>query len=56
MAWAAAMQFLDVGMIGRHREHARDHAPLLGHAHALLGAQLFQTFQAADHRGRAVIC
>jgi hypothetical protein len=31
---AAAIQFLDIGMIHGFRQHARDHAALLGHAHA----------------------
>ena len=35
---AAAIQFLDVGMIGGLRQHARDDAALLGHAHAGRGA------------------
>ena len=36
---AAPVQFLDVGMIVGARQHARDHAALLGHAHAFGGAQ-----------------
>src|SRR5437016_623899 len=28
-------------MVARRRQHARDHAALLGHAHALLGAERF---------------
>src|ERR1700682_6320627 len=35
---AAAIQFLDVGMIAGFRQHARDDAALLGHAHAGGGA------------------
>src|SRR5258707_14851665 len=31
---AAAIQFLDVGMISRLRQHAGDDAALFGHAHA----------------------
>ena len=38
---AAAIKLLDIGMIGRAGEHARDHAALLGHAHALGDAQRF---------------
>ena len=39
IADAAAVQLLDVGMVVGLRQHARDHAALLGHAHALGGAQ-----------------
>ena len=35
----AAVQLLDVGMIVGAGQHARDDAPLLGHAHAALGAE-----------------
>ena len=38
---AAAVKLLDVRMIRRIREHARDHAALLGHAHALGDALRF---------------
>jgi hypothetical protein len=38
---AAAIQFLDVGMIHGFRQHARDHPALLGHAHAGGGAARF---------------
>ncbi len=36
---ATPVQFLDVGMIVRPRQDARDGAALLGHAHAFGGAQ-----------------
>src|ERR1039457_2872058 len=36
---AAPVQLLDIGMIVGPRQHARDGAALLGHAHALGGAQ-----------------
>src|SRR5262249_15735075 len=35
---AAAIQFLDIRVIVRFRQHARNHAALLGHAHAGGGA------------------
>src|SRR3974390_3693609 len=38
---AAAVQFLDIRMVFRAREHARDNAPLFGHAHALGDAKSF---------------
>ncbi len=39
----ALVHLFDIGMIGRIREHARDHAPLLGHLKALVGAEFFKT-------------
>jgi hypothetical protein len=36
----APMHLLHVGMVPGVGEHARDHAPLAGHAQALVGAQL----------------
>ena len=41
IAGAAPIELLDVGMVVRRRQHARDDAALLGHAHALGGAQGF---------------
>ena len=38
---AAAIELLDVRVIVGLRQHAGDRAPLLGHAHALGGAQRF---------------
>ena len=38
---AAAIELLDVGMVVGSRQHARDDAALLGHAHALGGAARF---------------
>ena len=36
-----AVQLFDIGMIVRIREHAGNDAPLLGHLHALVTAELF---------------
>ena len=38
---AAPVKLLDVGVVVGGRQHARDGAALLGHAHALGGAQRF---------------
>ena len=38
----AAVELLDVGMIGRRLEHAGDDPALLGHAHALGDAGVFE--------------
>src|SRR5487761_735964 len=43
----AAVDLLDIGMIGRFRQHARDDPALLGHLQALVEAKLFQP---RDHR------
>jgi hypothetical protein len=37
------VDLFDVGMIGRIREHARDHAPLLGHLQPFVDAEFFQS-------------
>jgi hypothetical protein len=37
------VHLLDIGMIGRVREHARDHAPLLGHLQPFVDAEFFET-------------
>src|ERR1700730_15895774 len=51
---AAAIQFLDVGMIDRLRQHARDDAALFGHAHAGGGATGF--YACGLERGRGFPC
>src|SRR3981189_761205 len=51
---AAAIQFLDVGMIRRLRQHACDDAALLGHAHPGGGAAGFDT--GGLERGRGFQC
>ena len=38
----AAVELLDVGVIGRGLQHARDDAALLGHAHALGNADFLE--------------
>src|SRR4026207_1218022 len=40
----APVEFLNIRMIVRLREHARDHPTLLGHAHALGGASRLDVF------------
>ena len=42
---AAPVQLFDVGMILRCRQHPRDHAALLGHAHALGRAKRFDVYR-----------
>jgi hypothetical protein len=51
---AAAIKFLDVGMIDRLRQHARDDASLFGHAHSGGSAAGFDT--GALERGRGFQC
>src|ERR1700692_1042533 len=41
--YATAVQFLDIGMIERLRQHARDHPALFGHSHASGGATRLYT-------------
>src|SRR6188472_3001094 len=48
---AAPVQFLDVGMIDRIRQHPRDDATLLGHAHAGGGAACLDTGILVRRRG-----
>jgi hypothetical protein len=36
------VHLFDIGVIGRIREHACDHAPLLGHLQPLVDAEFFQ--------------
>jgi len=42
---SALVELLGIGMVGRIRQHARDHAALLGHAQAFLGAEFFDARQ-----------
>ena len=37
----AAIEFFHIGVVVGSRQHPRDHAALLGHAHALLDAEIF---------------
>jgi hypothetical protein len=47
----AAVQLLDVRMIVGRRQHARDDATLVGHAHALFDTELFESI----HGGASVL-
>ena len=51
---AAAVQFLDVGMIDRLRQHPRDDAALFGHAHPGGGAARLDA--GGLERGRGFQC
>ena len=41
---SAAVEFLDIGVVGGILQHSGDDAALAGHAHAALGAEFLQRF------------
>ena len=41
----AAIELFHIGMVDRGRQHARDDAALVGHAHVLLDAEFFDPVQ-----------
>ncbi len=43
----AAVEFLGIGMVVGVRQHARDHAALLGHAQPLVDAEFFDPRQSS---------